>query len=177
MSPTSRLAAAIKQTKPFRGPEHEVFLGIQRAASELTQGVAELLKPTGVTGAQYNVLRILRGVGKEGLSCGEVSERLLTRDPDMTRLLDRMERRGLISRARDDKDRRLVLTRLTGEGLELVGRLDEPVQAIHHDQMAARQKESGGNSVASERSAGAKRRRVGFPQNGFAQRLEYPTKK
>src|SRR6266849_6704672 len=83
---------------------------------------------------QYNVLRILRGA-PEGLPCGEIASRMITRDPDVTRLLDRLEKRGLISRCRETKDRRTVMARITQEGLKLLTRLDEPVQADHRKQL------------------------------------------
>lgn len=84
---------------------------------------------------QYNVLRILRG-SPEALPCGEIGSRMITRDPDITRLLDRLENRGLISRRREPEDRRTVLTRITREGMEVLARLDEPVQAAHRRQLA-----------------------------------------
>jgi DNA-binding MarR family transcriptional regulator len=80
------------------------------------------------------VLRILRGA-PAGLLCGEVGNRMITRDPDITRLLDRLEKRGLISRSRETKDRRTVVVRMTPAGLDLVGRLDGPVQAVHREQL------------------------------------------
>lgn len=131
----SRIADAIKPSKPFDGPEHEVFLAIQRVASELAQGVAELLKPRGLSAAQYNVLRILRGAGEVGLACGEVADRLITRDPDMTRLLDRLEGQGLVTRARSAADRRVVTTRITDQGLAVLAELDEPLAALHRHQL------------------------------------------
>ena len=111
-----------------------MVLELLRTVEFLSRRFAELLKKEDLSPTQYNVLRILRGA-PEGLSCGEIGNRMITRDPDITRLLDRMEKRSLISRARDDKDRRMVLTRITEEGLDLVGRLDEPIQEIHHSQM------------------------------------------
>jgi DNA-binding MarR family transcriptional regulator len=104
--PATSIGAAIKQNRPFGGIEHQVYLALQRAAADLTQQAAVVLRPFGLSGAQYNVLRILRGAGPEGLACGEIAERLLTRDPDMTRLLDRMQRQGLVTRERDSNDRR-----------------------------------------------------------------------
>ena len=100
----------------------------------LTRGVVGVLKAEDLSTTQYNVLRILRGA-PEGLPCGEIASRMITRDPDVTRLLDRMEKRGLISRARESRDRRMVLARITPEGLKLVDRLDEPVQHIHRRQL------------------------------------------
>ena len=88
------------------------------------------MKAADLSPAQYNVLRILRG-SPDGLTCGEVANRMITRDPDITRLFDRVEKRGLISRARDDKDRRVVLTRIAPEGLELLATLDGPVRDMH----------------------------------------------
>ena len=131
----SRLATAIKQTKPFVSAEEEAFLALQRAASELAQGIAELLKPEGLSAAQYNVLRILRGAGEAGLACGEIGERMVTRDPDVTRLLDRMQKQGLIARARESADRRVVTTRITSKGRDLVAKLDKPVAELHVRQL------------------------------------------
>lgn len=116
-------------------PEHTAFLALQRLASDLSQDVVELLKGAGLSGAQYNVLRILRGAGEAGLACGEIAERLITKDPDMTRLLDRLKKRGLVVRARETADRRVVTTRITAPGLELLAGLDEPVAALHRDQL------------------------------------------
>jgi DNA-binding MarR family transcriptional regulator len=96
----------------------------------LTRGAFGVLKAENLSSTQYNVLRILRGA-PQGLPCGEIAGRMITRDPDVTRLLDRMEKRGLISRARDSRDRRMVLARISAEGLKLVNRLDEPVQQMH----------------------------------------------
>jgi DNA-binding MarR family transcriptional regulator len=111
-------------------PEETAFLDLLRTADMLTRGAFGVLKAEDLSSTQYNVLRILRGA-PEGLPCGEIACRMITRDPDVTRLLDRMEKRGLISRARESQDRRMVLARLTPEGLKLVDRLDEPVQRTH----------------------------------------------
>jgi DNA-binding MarR family transcriptional regulator len=100
----------------------------------LTRGADWVLKAEDLSLTQYNVLRILRGA-PQGLPCGEIASRMITRDPDVTRLLDRMEKRGLISRFRESRDRRLVLARITPEGLKLVNRLDKPVQKIHRKQL------------------------------------------
>jgi len=100
----------------------------------LTRGADWVLKAEDLSLTQYNILRILRG-SPQGLPSGEIASRMITRDPDVTRLLDRMEKRGLISRSRESRDRRLVLARITPEGLKLVNRLDEPVQKIHRKQL------------------------------------------
>jgi len=114
--------------------EEQTYLELLRTTDRLTRGAAGVLKAEELSSTQYNVLRILRGA-PEGLACGEIGRRLITREPDITRLLDRMEKRDLISRAREIKDRRTVLTRITKTGLDLVDRLDEPVQAIHKQQL------------------------------------------
>ena len=111
-------------------PEEAAFLDLIRTADMLSRNAFGVLKTEDHSSAQYNVLRILRGA-PQGLPCGEIAGRLITRDPDVTRLLDRMEKRGLISRARESRDRRMVLARLTPEGRKLVDRLDEPVQKMH----------------------------------------------
>lgn len=134
--PTTSIGSAIRQSRPFGGVEHQVYLALQRAAADLTQGAAALLRPFGLSGAQYNILRILRGAGPEGLACGEIAERLLARDPDMTRLLDRMERQGLVMRQRASHDRRVVTTRITPEGARVLAELDEPMAALHRRQLA-----------------------------------------
>jgi len=130
-----RLQQEIQQTKPFASVEQEVFLNLQRTAEVLLQGLVERLKPAGLSPSQYNVLRILRGAGREGLACRQVSERMVTRDPDMTRLLDRLEERGLVSRSRQPGDRRVVKTRITAAGQRLLKQLDQPIAALHEQQL------------------------------------------
>lgn len=124
-----------EQDKFFMDQAEEVFLNIQRTAEVLTWGVVELLKEFGLTPTQYNVLRILRGA-KEGLTCNEIAARMVTRDSDMTRLLDRLEKLALVRRERGEKDRRIVLTFITKEGLELVNNLDEPIKQFHGQQLS-----------------------------------------
>jgi len=94
----------------------------------------QVIKTAGLTAAQYNVLRILRGAGRAGLACREIGERMISRDPDITRLLDRMEKRNLITRERQSDDRRVVKTYVTPEGLEVLKTLDRPVSALHKRQ-------------------------------------------
>ncbi len=128
---TRHLRDEIKQTRPFRSLEEEVMLGLARTADAMARSAEEVFRGSGLTATQYNVLRILRGAGSAGLSCGEVASRMITRDPDLTRLLDRLEARALVKRSRSGEDRRVVTTRITGEGLALLEQLDEPVQAQH----------------------------------------------
>lgn len=121
----------IKQTKAFSSLEEEAGLALARTADQIDRAFAELLKTHGLTGTQYNVLRILRGAGSAGLACSEIGERMVTRDPDITRLLDRMERGGICLRGRHQKDRRVILTRITEKGLGLLRELDRPVRELH----------------------------------------------
>jgi DNA-binding MarR family transcriptional regulator len=115
--------------------EAEVFVSLLRTADALARGAEGVLKPSGLSPTQYNVLRILRGAGEQGLPCREVGCRLISRDPDITRLLDRMESRGWISRARETEDRRVVKTRITAEGLRILATLDAPVREKHRQQL------------------------------------------
>ena len=121
----------LRQRRPFTSLAHEAHLSVSRTEAVLQEGLDRVLKPHGVSGAQYNVLRILRGAGDAGLCRHEIRDRLLTRMPDVTRLLDRMERAGWVVRERDADDRRLVSTRLSPRGRELVDALDAPVAAEH----------------------------------------------
>ena len=114
--------------------EEAAFLDLFRTADMLSRGVTQVLKSEDLSPTQYNVLRILRG-SPEGLPCGEIAGHMITRDPDITRLLDRLEKRGLISRWRPTKDRRVVVARITPEGLSVLARLDEPVLQFHRRQL------------------------------------------
>ena len=124
-----------RTSRPALPLEEDVFVRLQRAADWLLQSVERLLKAQGLSPAQYNVLRILRGAGPGGLNCREIGERMVTRDPDMTRLLDRLEKRGLIARERRKDDRRMVTTRVTPQGLDFLKRLDQPVRELHRQQL------------------------------------------
>jgi DNA-binding MarR family transcriptional regulator len=115
-------------------PEEVTHLEMMRTMEALSHRFAQVLKSQDLSSTQYNVLRILRGA-PEGLPCGEIGSRMVTRDSDITRLLDRLEKRSLISRCRESKDRRTVWTRITPEGLELLACLDEPVRAAHRERL------------------------------------------
>ena len=115
-------------------PEEAAFLDLLRTTDMLSRGLVRVLKTEELSATQYNVLRILRGA-PEGLPCGEIANRMITRDPDITRLLDRLEKRGLISRCRETMDRRTVMARITPDGLKVLARLDEPVEEAHHRQL------------------------------------------
>jgi DNA-binding MarR family transcriptional regulator len=115
-------------------PEEALFLDLLRTTDMLSRGLVRVLKTENLSATQYNVLRILRG-SPDGLPCGEIASRMITRDPDITRLLDRLEKRRLISRCRETKDRRMVMARITPDGLKLLARLDEPVGQTHRKQL------------------------------------------
>jgi DNA-binding MarR family transcriptional regulator len=114
--------------------EDQAFVLIQKTADVLAQEGEQFLKNSGLTGTQYNVLRILRGAGPGGLACSDIGEKMISHDPDMTRLLDRMEKRGLITRQRQSNDRRVVKARIAQRGLELLRRLDRPIHLLHKRQ-------------------------------------------
>jgi DNA-binding MarR family transcriptional regulator len=133
----SSLQDEIRQSRPFSSPEQEVYLSLLRTASLLSDGVDRVLRDAGLTGPQYNVLRILRGAEPDGLCRNELRDRMLTRMPDMTRLLDRMEAAGLVRRERGSRDRRQVGTRITEEGLGLLAALDAPVAEEHRRRLGA----------------------------------------
>jgi DNA-binding MarR family transcriptional regulator len=126
-----RLQAEIRQTRPFALIEEEAALNIIRTAEVLQRFITEFLRPFDLSPVQYNVLRILRGAGAAGATCSQIGERLLTRDPDITRLLDRMQARALIERERSSEDRRVVITRISGTGLALVDRIDQPLRSMN----------------------------------------------
>jgi DNA-binding MarR family transcriptional regulator len=131
-----RLRRLIKQRKPFQSLQQEVFLEVLRTGHALVQDLVDLLKPFGLTQPQYNVLRILRGAGSAGLPTGEVGERMVaSREPDVTRLLVRMERAGLVRRQRRPHNRRIVTASITGAGRRVLNALDQPVREMHATQL------------------------------------------
>src|SRR5271163_1790266 len=127
-------AEAGKGRRRVGSPEEAAFLDLLRTTDMLSRGLVRILKTEDVSATQYNVLRILRG-SPAGLPCGEIGNRMITRDPDVTRLLDRLEKRGLISRCRETEDRRTVMARITPDGLKLLARLDVPVEEAHRSQL------------------------------------------
>jgi DNA-binding MarR family transcriptional regulator len=130
-----KLQHEIRKTNPFDNLEEEAHLNLLRTADALQQGFVDLLKPHQLSPTQYNVLRILRGAAGDGLACRDIGERLITRDPDITRLLDRLEQRGFIARQRQTSDRRVVKASITADGLKLLASLDEPVLKIQKKQL------------------------------------------
>jgi len=124
----SSLAKALKQNRPFVSLEQEAYLSILRTASELSHAVDQFFRPFDITASQYNVLRILRGAGTDGLCRNEISERMVTATPDMSRLLDRMEKAGWVTRKRAEDDRRQVSTYITKSGMELLETMEGPIR-------------------------------------------------
>jgi DNA-binding MarR family transcriptional regulator len=121
------IQSEIQQTKPFSNLEEEAMVALQRTADQLRWRLSEMLKEHGLSPTQYNALRILRGAKDEGRACSEIAERMINRDPDITRLVDRLQRRGLVARSREDRDRRVITTRITPAGVELLESLDRPI--------------------------------------------------
>ena len=138
---SGKLQRELHKARPFDCLEQEVFLNVIRTADCISRGFENLLKRCELSVTQYNVLRILRGMGQSqdgvcGVPCKTIGEHMITRDPDITRLLDRLETRGLITRQRDTKDRRVVSTRITPEGLAILEQLDKPVLDLHRRQFS-----------------------------------------
>ena len=134
MSPDLR--HEIRQRRPFESLQQEAYLNLARTHAGLEEALERVLAGHAVTQQQYNVLRILRGASPEGLARNEIRDRLLTRMPDVTRLLDRMEAAGLVTRERSAEDRRQTATRLTRKGRRVVDALDAPVAEEHRRRLA-----------------------------------------
>jgi DNA-binding MarR family transcriptional regulator len=129
----------LRDEKSFPKPapllEQDAFMSIQKNSDWLMREFEEVLKDENLSPAQYNVLRILRTAGPGGMACHEIGERMITRDPDMTRLLDRLEERELLSRSREKHDRRVIRTRISQTGLKMLRDLDDPVRSLHRRQL------------------------------------------
>ena len=122
------LQAELKQRRPFTSREQEAYLALLRTSDALQSQMESKLKEFGLTGTQYNALRILRGARPDGLPCSEIGERMITRDPDITRLLNRLEQRGLVERKRAQQDRRVIYGKITTAGQKLLREMDGPVE-------------------------------------------------
>jgi DNA-binding MarR family transcriptional regulator len=127
------LQAELKQKRPFTSREQEAYLALLRTADALQSSMESKLKEFGLTGTQYNALRILRGAGPDGLPCSEIGERMITHDPDITRLLNRLEQRGLVDRTRDQHDRRVIYGKISAAGQKLLRDMDGPVEQHGHE--------------------------------------------
>jgi DNA-binding MarR family transcriptional regulator len=136
-APRGRKAEALPDVgvrNPRTLAQFTAYASLLRAAESLQRGFAELLKAVDLSPSQYNILRVLRVAGPLGMTCGQVGGQLIRHDPDVTRLMDRLERRALIARSREPEDRRVVRTRITASGLDLIAGLDAPVNALHEQQ-------------------------------------------
>ena len=131
-----RIQAELQQSKAIGSLEEEAYLNLQRTANALSQRIAEQLRGHDLTPAQYNVLRILRGAGERPLNASDIAGRMITRDPDVTRLVDRLEKRGLVERWRCTEDRRVVWTRISPAGRELIDPLDQALDELHRSLLA-----------------------------------------
>jgi DNA-binding MarR family transcriptional regulator len=129
------LQAELRQKVPFTSREQEAYLSLLRTADGLQAQVEAWLKEFGLTGTQYNALRILRGAGPEGLPCSEIGERMITHDPDITRLLNRLEDRGLVERTRARHDRRVIYGKITPAGLKLLREMDGPIEKFGREML------------------------------------------
>ena len=122
------IRSEIKQARPFPSPQQETVVALIRTADLFRRLVGDVVEPHGITVQQYNVLRILRGAGEKGLPTLEIAERMIEQTPGITRLIDRLEAKKLVGRERSSTDRRCVYCRITRAGLDLLDRLDAPVQ-------------------------------------------------
>ena len=127
---SSTLQDEIRQSVPFISMREELWLNLSRTAAEIGHEIEQSLRPFGLSPTQYNVLRILRGAGPEGLCQYEIKERLVAQVPDVPRILDRMEKAGWVNRVRAESDKRMVMATLSDEGMKLVGQLDAPLPDI-----------------------------------------------
>src|SRR5579859_6339884 len=130
------MSSKARAARPQPSLEERIFIALLKLADALGQEAEQLTRTAELTGTQYNVLRILRGAGPEGLPCRGIGDRMITHDPDITRLLDRMEKRGLIARERQKDDRRVVKARITPTGLDILKKLDNTVREFHKTKFA-----------------------------------------
>jgi DNA-binding MarR family transcriptional regulator len=131
----SQLLRELRQRRPFHSPDQEAVIGLIRTADQISRAIGAVIEAYGITSQQFNVLRILRGASPESLPTLEIAERMVEQTPGITRLLDRLEAKHLVMRARCKMDRRQVLCQITPAGLELLAKLDEPVRLAEKDIM------------------------------------------
>jgi DNA-binding MarR family transcriptional regulator len=131
----TKLQAEIKKRRPFASPAEEAYLNLIRTYGVLEADFAQLFKQHGISEPKYNVLRILRGAGGDGLPSLEIADRMITRVPDVTRIVDRLETQGMVKRERTAADLRVVLVSITRKGLDLLAKLDEPIRQTHCRQL------------------------------------------
>lgn len=128
--PISAVGEEILQSRAFATIEEELLVSLLRTTDVLHEHFEKIIRPFNISMTQYNVLRILRGAEPTGRTCGEIGERMIAREPDVTRLLERMEKAGLIRRSRDSGDRRVVVTRITDAGLKLLDEMEPKMREI-----------------------------------------------
>lgn len=126
------LRSELHQNRDFESLEQEAYLNLQRTVGVINGPFLQLFKANQLRPSQYNILRILRGQEGQGLACSHIGERMVTRDPDVTRLVDKLLKMGLVRRVRSDSDRRVVLISITDEGQNLLAEMDDPVRELHH---------------------------------------------
>lgn len=134
---TSAIQREIRQRRPFRSRAQEALVALLRTADLLRHALAVVVEPHGITLQQYNVLRILRGAGSQGLPTLEITERMIERAPGITRLMDRLEAKGLVKRERCRNDRRQVLCWINPAGLGLLEALEEPMARADQEWLGA----------------------------------------
>lgn len=130
-----KLVEELKMKKPFARPEQEALVSIIATNARIEEIIASILAPFGITRPQFNMLRILRGAHPDGLTCTAINDRLVTKSPDITRLLDRLEEARLVERARGVEDRRQVYTIISKNGLAALAQVDEKIHAFEIDMM------------------------------------------
>jgi DNA-binding MarR family transcriptional regulator len=124
----SGLKLQIVQEPPFFSEEEEALLNLMRTADYMHRAFHLKARDWGVTSTQYNVLRILRGAHPHGLTCSAIGTRMITAEPDITRLLSRLKTLKLVRQQRDHHDRRVVWTRISESGLQLLKEMDPVIQ-------------------------------------------------
>lgn len=129
----SAIQKEIRQTRPFRSVQHEATIALMRTTDVLIRYIGQVVSQEGITIQQYNVLRILRGAGDDGLPTLEIADRMIERTPGVTRLVDRLVAKALVRRQRAIEDRRQVMCWITAEGLATLERLDEPVESASRE--------------------------------------------
>jgi DNA-binding MarR family transcriptional regulator len=127
-APVSDLKREIAQERPFSGPEEEALLNLMRTADCLHRAMQRTTRAWGITSTQYNVLRILRGSQPQGLTCSAIGDRMITAEPDITRLLGRLKAQKLVRQQRDKRDKRVLWTQISPTGLALLAEMDPVVQ-------------------------------------------------
>jgi len=130
------LGRAVGKREPFDSPAQEAYLNLARTHERLASDFARLFRQHQLSSSTYNVLRILRGAGSPGLACGDIAQRIIVPAPDVTRLIDRLERLGLVEREGDPDDRRVILVRLSRAGHAKLRKLDQPVDDLHRRQLS-----------------------------------------